>query len=1389
MKHILNFQLSKFILTLTILLGNAVFGQLQISSINIENESCSGANDGIMTITVSGGVGPYDFYVFGPSNVQELGNTLGSVTFNNLSPGVGYTIFALDAIGNFDDESANILTGIFVPTPTVSSNAPVCVGQTLNLNASNVAGANYEWEGPNSFSSVLQNPSISNVQLVNSGTYRVRASLPGGQSKTCFSTFSTTNVTVGSQPVASFVTNKSVFCVNEVASITFNGTAGPGATYNWNFDGATIISGAGAGPYFVRWATSGPKSVSLSIAIGSCTSNNFVSNVFVNPLPTAVLSGDNTICGGGSTNLRVDFTGTAPWIFNYTDGFTTTQDTATTNPYFFSVSPSVTSNYSLSAPFRDSNCQSALYSGTATVIVNSLPTATISGTATVCQGDSATLSVTFTGTAPFSFTYTDGTNTFNEISNAPFRAIRVKPGSTTTEFTLVSMNDADGCSGSVSGSAVVNVKPTPTSTFDLPSQACVGTSTTITYTGNASPSATYSWNFNAPSSVVPGVGAGPHTITWNSIGSRTVTLTVSENGCTSEQTSNVVSVVNRPQAGIFALTPSICSGSPALIRFQFSGDPVFNYSYRITNKLGSNIITQSTSSANINTPIVLTDTTTFTLLSISNSICAGDLSPMSTTVNVRPVPTSTFSLPSIVCQNQAVTITYTGTGNPSATYNWNFDGGTVLSGSGSGPYQISWNTNGSRNVSLQVIQDGCTSTLTTNSITVNPLPLVSIDPISSLCVNSLSVTLTASPLGGTFSGAGVSGNQFTPSAAGVGNHIITYTFTDGNGCTNSSSTSVTVNPLPIIVFNNPGASFCLNSPIVNLVASPIGGTFSGNGVSGNSFNPSTAGVGTHILTYTFTDGNNCTNSATRTVTVNPLPVVSIDNTNTAFCINSPEVTLIGNPTGGIFSGNGVSGNTFDPSVAGAGSHSITYTFTDANNCTNSTSVNFTVNPIPVINFTNPGTTFCLNNPLVSLSATPVGGVFSGNGIVGNQFNPAVAGVGSHTLTYTFSDGNGCTNSAERIVEVLPLPVVVIDNPPTSFCINSPIVNLSASPLGGTFTGNGVSGNQFNPSIAGVGNHTITYTFTDANNCNNSDEVIFTVNPLPILSLTPIPTPICTNNGIINLSATPTGGNFSGSGVSGTVFNPSNAGAGSHLITYNFTDANSCSNSISQTVVVNLEPTVILNDFGNSFCVNQAPINMTASPAGGVFSGNGVSGNQFNPATAGVGNHLITYTFTDANNCSNQSTRLVTVHPLPVIIFNPIPTTACLADAAIALSATPLGGVFSGNGVSGTNFIPNNAGLGNHLITYTFTDANGCTNSASQSINVVPAPTAVLSGNSTICFGGNSNISITLTGVAPFTVVYSDGSNNINLVTNSLVNNISLSPSTTTNYTLISVTDN
>ena len=199
----------------------------------------------------------------------------------------------------------------------------------------------------------------------------------------------------------------------------------------------------------------------------------------------------------------------------------------------------------------------------------------------------------------------------------------------------------------------------------------------------------------------------------------------------------------------------------------------------------------------------------------------------------------------------------------------------------------------------------------------------------------------------------------------------------------------------------------------NITANPSGGTFSGTGITdvvNGTFDPAIAGIGITTITYNFMDGNGCSGMGTLDVAVLASPTVTLDPVG-PFCVTDPDALLNGLPNGGTYTGigiiDGVNGR-FDPGVAGPGTHTISYTFTNAQNCSETATTDITVGAIPSVILDGAGP-FCRSNPPVILNGTPAGGLFFGVGItdtIGGVFDPSVANAGSNIIQYVFHHPDG-----------------------------------------------------------------------------------------------------------------------------------------------------------------------------------------------------------------------------------------------------------------------------------------------------------------------------------------------------------------------------------------------
>ncbi len=291
----------------------------------------------------------------------------------------------------------------------------------------------------------------------------------------------------------------------------------------------------------------------------------------------------------------------------------------------------------------------------------------------------------------------------------------------------------------------------------------------------------------------------------------------------------------------------------------------------------------------------------------------------------------------------------------------------------------------------------------------------------------------------------------------------------------------------------------------------------------------------------------------------------------------------------------------------------------------------------------PVDSMCLNNGHVNLTAHDPGGTWSGDGVRGHTFDPAMAGVGNHIIRYSVSNQYNCTDVDQITVTVMPVPDATI-TPVAILCSSDPPTTLRAHDPGGTWSGTGVTGNTFDPSVPGPGNYTITYSITDKFGCSDSDQTVITV-ATPDATITPVDT-LCVNGPGITLTAHDLGGLWSGAGVSGDTFFPEIAGTGDHVISYNIVNQN-CTDFDTTVITVVPAPVATLEQPGILF-LTDPPVTLIATPVGGTFSGNGVTGNIFSPARAGLGTHVIQYqTLPDHFGCIGTDTIQITVTSLPV----------------------------------------------------------------------------------------------------------------------------------------------
>jgi gliding motility-associated-like protein len=948
-----------------------------------------------------------------------------------------------------------------VPTLTAVPN-PICAGQTVTLTASG-SGLNvtyHYYTVPTGGTAFASGPS-TDVTPGTTTTYYAAAednTNPG-----CMSDRASVIVTVNPNPVVSISPSAPSICQGESVSMTASGAS----SYNWSGLGAGATQNVSPGSTTTYTVTG---------TTGSCTGTTQVT-VTVNSIPVVSISPSSaTICSGESVSLTASGATTYNWSGL---GAGATQN----------VSPATTTTYTVTG--TNGTCTG---STEVTVNVNPSPTVTISpSSATICQGNSVSMTA-------------NGADTYNWSGLGAGATQNVSPGSSTT-YTVT------GTTGSCSGTSeiAITVSPNPVVTINPSSPSiCQGNSVSLSASGADS----YNWT---------GLGAGANQNVSPGV-TTTYTVTGTTGACTGS--SQVTVTVNaNPVVSISPSAPSICEGQSVVITangadsYNWAGlgtgpshsvNPSATTSYTVTGTTGSctgsasvtiNVSSQFDASITPVAPVCsyeasfnfnatdnggiwsgtgITDQNNGTfdpsaagpgthqiVYTISGS--CGDSDTISIIVNAAPV--IDIGVDYSICSGETTTLD-AGTGFTS--YQWSPSGSTQT---------IVVNSQNTYSVTV-TDNNGCQ---TTDAITITVIPQMDATILSAgpFCSNSSSQQFYSQDSGGTWSGNGItSGGVFNPSSAGAGVHEIIYTIS--GSCGDADTVDVTVYAAPIVdlgldfdLCDGSNATLDAGAGYSNYAWLPSGSSQTINVTSGGTYS------------VTVTDANNCQGTDNITVTIITQQDATIITTG-PFCSNDSPVQFNAQDPGGVWSGTGISGSgLFNPSGAGAGTHTITYGI--AGSCGDTSTVQITVNAAPVVNL-GPDASICEGESLTLDAGSGASYIWSPSGST-QTINVTTGGTYSVTVT----DGNGCEGTDVIIVTVSDNAdaTILTDGP---FCSNDSPVQFQSEDGGGSWSGTGISGSGlFNPSAAGPGTYTITYGI--AGNCGDTTSRVIIVNEAPLVSIT------------------------------------------------------------------------------------------------------------------------------------------------------------------------------------------------------------------------------------------------------------------------------------------------
>ena len=387
---------------------------------------------------------------------------------------------------------------------------------------------------------------------------------------------------------------------------------------------------------------------------------------------------------------------------------------------------------------------------------------------------------------------------------------------------------------------------------------------------------------------------------------------------------------------------------------------------------------------------------------------------------------------------------------------------------------------------------------------MNALPTTNAQSSGTAACNGSSVILSANASSGTnpytyaWSTGATPANNSTPTTNILANTTYTVTVTDNNNCTATSSVAVNMNALPTANAQSSGTAAC-NGSSVTLSANALSGTnpytyaWSTGTTPTNNSMPTANILANTTYTVTVTDNNNCTATSSIAVNMNALPTANAQSSGTAAC-NGSSVTLSANASLGTnpytyaWSTGATPTNNSTPTANILTNTTYTVTVTDNNNCTATSSVAVNMNALP--NVTAGGGAICIGasqNITVGGADTYVWSDSLGSGDM-KSVNPTI----STTYSVTGTDVNNCSNTANAIVIINPLPTVTASG--GTICVGES-QNITAGGAS-TYAWSAGLGSGNSKLVNPTTSTTYTVTGTSDKNCSNTDEAIVTVNPLP-----------------------------------------------------------------------------------------------------------------------------------------------------------------------------------------------------------------------------------------------------------------------------------------------------
>ena len=1103
----------------------------------------------------------------------------------------------------------------------------------------------------------------------------------------------------------------------------------PGYTYLWDFAPITTpcVTGLAAGSYSVTITDNNGCSIIVPVTISNPNG------------PVISVATTNVNCNGvcnGSASVSVT-SGTPNYTYLWMPGGQTTT----------SINGLCAGAYTIQV--TDGN--GCITTQVVTIAENSLISASLNTTNATCNGvcDGSAIVTPSGGIPPYSYSWSAGsTPTLNAVAG-------LCAGNHT-----VTITDALGCT--FIQSVTISQPNTVTVSVTGNNASCNGGangSATATPSGGTIPY-TYSWSNGATTQTTIGLVAGTYSVT-----------VTDANGCSA--TGSVVigegSVINSTITTVDA-TCGVCDGS-ASASAPSGGTSPYTYLWLPGGQT---------------TPTI-------------NNLCPGayslqitDANGCSSTLNVlisNPNgPVVTMGADSVTCFGTCDGLAY------------------VNVSSGASPFIFQWNdpalTTNDTAASLcaglyaVVVQDanGCI-TVDTVSVETPTQILANLTSTNASCNGVCDGTITANPTGGVapYTYLWMPGGQTTPTISNLcaGTYIVTIT--DNNGCSIMDSIVIT-EPTAITISTNTTTPTCFGDCDGTALAIVSGGTPSYN-YSWNTTPVQNNSLATGLCAGTYTivvsDNNGCMDSASVTISNNPVLTTSTSFTNQN-CSNVCDGTATTTPVGGVapYSYVWSNGQTTQTAVnLCAGTYFVTVI--DANNCTVNDTVTLT-SPLPIIDSSvvTPPTCGICNG---SVTSTPSGGVgpynFVWTALIGsnpslpattnNAMSSTINGLCAGTVNLEITDlGTGCIFNYTVLINSNSTATVNITSTDET-CASACNGTALASITGGTapYSYNWTPTGGTDSLAVGLCANFYTVTITDANNCITVDTVTINTNGLNLTITNVIPESCfgaCDGIAVVSVSAGTTPYTYQWNVTNPVQTTPTATNLCVGTYTTVVTDSLNCADSISATVTgpTQIVPSITITTpiSCNGVCDGELTANAVGGTPGYTYLWNDPLAQTTQTATnLCAGTYIVT--ITDNNGCSVMDTITLT-EPTAVLANETLVSPACnVCDGSITVNPTGGIGPFTFFWTTPTSPPNPNTPIITNLCAGAYTvditdQGTGCVTSFTFALSNTnaPIPNSTVTDISCNAVCDGQIVAAPTGGTAPYTISYNPGGA-VNPITN------------------------